>query len=230
MQTFKDSVSGQIYQFEDDVVVTESAAGVYSFETAAGVVLSAIPTTLLPYIIPAPTAAELLAAAQATQTSMLSAACQSQIVAGFPYNAEGVAYTITLSIEDQRNDMNAAIAVSHIQGAAMPWAADAVIPDNGAVIDAGEYFIAMPGGTTGTTVPVFPTAFSTPVVDGTVTWYRFGLLIGTDTGTELFGIADIKGAYAAGVNFIHSARAKYKTLKAEVAAAATVADVEAIVW
>lgn len=72
MQTFKDSVNGQIYAFESDVVVTV-AAGVYGFERpstmgASGAIKGealSVPTTLQPYVVPVPTAAEIAAAAQA---------------------------------------------------------------------------------------------------------------------------------------------------------------------
>lgn len=50
MQTFKDSVTEQIYAFEDDVVVTDTA-GVYSFKAADGTALT-LPTTLAPYVVP----------------------------------------------------------------------------------------------------------------------------------------------------------------------------------
>jgi hypothetical protein len=47
MNYFQDSVTGEVYAFNSDVVATE-AAGVYSFKTAAGLPLTAIPTTLQP--------------------------------------------------------------------------------------------------------------------------------------------------------------------------------------
>ena len=59
MQTFKDTVTGEVWQFEDDVKVTNSN-GTYSFETASGDALSNVPATLQPYTIPTPTAAEIL--------------------------------------------------------------------------------------------------------------------------------------------------------------------------
>jgi hypothetical protein len=52
MQTFRDSVTGNVWAFNPDVVVT-NAAGIYSFKTAAGVALNP-PTTLQPYVVPAP--------------------------------------------------------------------------------------------------------------------------------------------------------------------------------
>lgn len=65
MQTFKDSVTGEIWQFEDDV------KNVFAFPST--------PATLQPYTIPAPTSAELLADAKTTQNSLLTAAYNTAI-------------------------------------------------------------------------------------------------------------------------------------------------------
>jgi hypothetical protein len=51
MQTFKDSISGDVWQFEDSVTDIHA--------------LPNTPATLQPYVVPAPTAAELAAAAKA---------------------------------------------------------------------------------------------------------------------------------------------------------------------
>lgn len=61
MQLFKDTVTGLVWAYEDDVIVIVTD-GVYSFETANGVPLTSAPTTLQPYTVPAPTLAELKAA------------------------------------------------------------------------------------------------------------------------------------------------------------------------
>ena len=61
MQTFNDSATQSIYQFDDDVVVTHDA-GIYKFTAAHGEQLL-VPDTLQPYTIPAPTSAQLLAEA-----------------------------------------------------------------------------------------------------------------------------------------------------------------------
>ena len=47
MQYYQDSVTGNVFAFEDDVVVTDTA-GVYSFTTALRVALTVLPTTLQP--------------------------------------------------------------------------------------------------------------------------------------------------------------------------------------
>ena len=84
MQTFKDSVTDQVWAFEDDVKVT-ATSGVYSFTTPAGVALSSTPTTLQPYVIPAPTSAELLVSAQAKKLPTLFAAYLAAIYASISF-------------------------------------------------------------------------------------------------------------------------------------------------
>lgn len=70
MQNFMDTVTGQLWAYEDDVRVSENN-GVYSFATKRGVPLNA-PTTLVPYTPPVPSAAELVSQAQSAQIAAIS--------------------------------------------------------------------------------------------------------------------------------------------------------------
>lgn len=101
MQTFKDSASGQVFAFDDDVKVSVTA-GVYSFVDKNGAPLQA-PKTLAPYVVTAPTSAELLASSQTKQIAILNAACQAQIYAGFTSSALGAAHTYPAKDKDQAN-------------------------------------------------------------------------------------------------------------------------------
>jgi hypothetical protein len=65
MQTFKDSITNEIWQFEDNVL------DIHAFPNT--------PDTLQPYVIPAPTAAQLLSAAQAAQLAAIESAYQAAI-------------------------------------------------------------------------------------------------------------------------------------------------------
>lgn len=100
MQTFKDS-SGEIWQFEDDVEIT-NVNGVYSFVGPHSNPLKT-PTTLQPYTIPAPTAAELAAIAHAALVSSASAllnmtdmVCLRCYKAGVTFPAAWQTYTTAL--------------------------------------------------------------------------------------------------------------------------------------
>ena len=88
MQHFKDSATGQIYAYDDDVVVINETEGV-TLTTASGVPISA-PATLQPY---SPPADDSVAIAKSVQLAVISAACAaasifigraiSPILAGF---------------------------------------------------------------------------------------------------------------------------------------------------
>ena len=69
----------------------------------------------------APTAAQLLAQAQATQSSALSAACASAIVAGFTSSALGSAHTYPSQPNDQTN-LIGAVTASQSPGLPATWA------------------------------------------------------------------------------------------------------------
>lgn len=85
MQTFKDSATGQIYEYEDDVIATNTA-GVYTFKAAHGMALAA-PTTLQPYMIPAPTSAQLLSQIKVIQAASIDASYQAAIQLPVTYMA-----------------------------------------------------------------------------------------------------------------------------------------------
>lgn len=77
MQTFIDEATQQVYSFDDDIQAIE-ASGVYSFKAANGAPLNT-PTSLQPYVVPAPTSAEIAAQQAAQLTSQCEAAAQSSL-------------------------------------------------------------------------------------------------------------------------------------------------------
>lgn len=88
MQTFIDTVTNKVYQFEPDVVATD-ISGVYSFTTASGIPLTSLPTTLQPYTIPAPTTAQLASQAQTAQLTALSLSYAAAIQTPVSYTSKG---------------------------------------------------------------------------------------------------------------------------------------------
>ena len=124
MQTFIDTTNQQVWAFELDVAVTVTA-GVYSFVAAHGAVLNT-PTTLQPYTIPAPTAAQLLAAAQAAQLALLKSAWQIATLIPVSYpSVGGVTKTYQTDATSIRNlaGANIACAKSGITPAGFFWVA-----------------------------------------------------------------------------------------------------------
>jgi hypothetical protein len=101
MQTFIDTATQQVWQFEDDVVAV-TVAGIYSFTAAHGVVLN-VPSTLQPYVVPEKTPEQLASiangqlkvTAQITleETDLVAFRC---FKAGVAYPQEWQAYTLAL--------------------------------------------------------------------------------------------------------------------------------------
>ena len=170
-----------------------------------------------------------LAQAQTTQIALLSQMCQSNIIAGFLSTALGTTQTITLSTTDQTNALMAATVAQKVEMAALPWAAGTAMPANAFVLDGGVYYIALAGGVTGTTKPVWPTAFQQTVTDGTVTWAIFGTLVGTANGNMWATAQQVIQLFGEGTLFVNTQRATYNAKKAAVLACITVAEVQSIV-
>ena len=118
MQTFIDTSTQKVYAFNDDVTVTDSG-GIYSFATADGMLLK-LPTTLQPYTVPAPTAAQLLAQTQAAQISIITQACAAAITSGFTSSALGSAHTYPSGLTDQAN-LTANVLSSLLPGLPSTW-------------------------------------------------------------------------------------------------------------
>ena len=171
-----------------------------------------------------------LQAAQAAQIAMLSAACQAAITAGFSCTALGAANTYTLSTNDQINLAAAQVAAVYAMANAKSWAARAAVPLNEVVLAGSAYYLATAAGTTGTAQPAWPPAFQTEVADGTAQWALAGWLLGTAAGTEWHTPAQVIAVWQAYLAFVSGCRAQYATLAAQVAAATTVAAVQAVVW
>ncbi|MFL9899063.1 hypothetical protein PQR71_13015 [Paraburkholderia fungorum] len=69
---------------------------------------------------PGPSAAQLLASAKASQTAIVSQACQDAIVAGFTSSALGAAHTYPAKPTDQQN-LNASVVASILPGVGADW-------------------------------------------------------------------------------------------------------------
>lgn len=118
MQTFIDTATQKVYAFNDDVKVLD-VGGVYSFATASGMPLE-LPATLQPYTVPAPTAAQLLAQAQAAQIGIITQACAAAITSGFSSSALGSAHTYPSGLTDQAN-LAANVVSSLLPGLPSTW-------------------------------------------------------------------------------------------------------------
>ena len=131
MQTFIDTTTSKVYQYENDVVVSESG-GVYSFKTVNGVLLNT-PLTLQPYTIPAPTPAQLAAQAVQAQTGALRTAYQTAINTPVSFkNAAGVTSTYSFGSTLTSGGSNAqSLLVQILAADSAAWTAGVWFDTNG---------------------------------------------------------------------------------------------------
>ena len=89
MQTYIDTQTQKIWQFDDEV------ANIHDFHGT--------PATLIPYTIPVPDASEVLIRSKAAKTAEIKAACALAITSGVNSNALGAAHTYPTAQLDQAN-------------------------------------------------------------------------------------------------------------------------------
>ena len=179
----------------------------------------------------APTAAQLLTQAQAAQTSLIRQGYNASVQSA-PITINGTGYQISLAGNDAVGSLSSAVASQTLLLQNPQWAASTAVTamESFAVVD-GSLLVCSASGTTATTAPTPPTSFGTPVTDGTAEWELYGRgfdLVGggivTLTAQEIINAAMQAEAY------IHAMKIKREQLLAQINAATTVAEVEAIVW
>jgi hypothetical protein len=183
----------------------------------------------------APTAAQLLASAQATQVAMLSAACADSIVAGFTSTALGVVHTYPAKTTDQQNLSASIIAALLALNAAVPWTAGKARAAGDLVKDGAALYVCVAAGTSGATAPTWPTTDGAIASDGGAQWQMWVTPFWCEdaSGNWAFvnhSAAQIQQVGVDGKSSILANMAKNQALYAQVMAATTVAAVQAITW
>lgn len=190
--------------------------------------------TVVNGVLTPPSAATLLTLAKATQTQYLRSSCDTAIQNGFPAVINGTTYTVTLrqggTNHDQTNAIMASIMAQGAIQTAKVWAPLKTVTPLHVITDGTDYWVTFAGGTTGTTQPAMPTAFSVGVMDGTVEWFKVGFRISTNQGIIIVDPVTAVSLFGQGVVFVNNMRAQYDQLKIQVEAATTVAAVQAIIW
>jgi hypothetical protein len=207
---------------DNDIANIQSTGGVTGWTVQSGVLTW-------------PTTASILLAAQVNQISLLKIGCTQAIFNGFSTVINGSTYTITLREDntnhDQTNILGILISANYVLSTAKAWSANQTVAVNSYCTDgSGNFYITYSGGTTGSSAPIWPTEYAVAVTDNTVTWYKMGFRISTVQG-RIF--ADPLTSLNIGQQFIafkNKMQSQYDTLKAQIMAATTVSDVQAIVW
>ena len=183
----------------------------------------------------APTAAQLLADAQASQTAVISNACAAAIVAGFTSLALGVVHTYPSKTTDQQNLSASIIAALLASNGAMPWVADTPYAAGAMVGVGGQLYLCVAAGTSGNAAPAWPTAVGAIANDNGVQWQIWTTPFWCEDAAGNWAwvnhtSAQIQKVGVDGKQAILACMAKNAGLAAQVAAATTVAAVQAITW
>lgn len=183
----------------------------------------------------APTAAQLLANAQAAQVVTLSNACATAIVSGFTSVALGVVHTYPSKPTDQQNLSASIIAALLAANGATVWSPNAVYAAGAIASAGGQLYTCVSAGTSGATTPTWPAAVGAIANDNGVQWQIWTTPFWCeDAGGNWAWVdhtsAQIQKVGVDGKQAILACMAKNAALAAQVAAATTVAAVQAITW
>jgi len=190
-------------------------------------VVSGVLTQTNPY---APTAAQILANAQAAQISALKQSW-AQALAVVPITINGTTYQIDNSPARQTANLNLAMSMQTVMAQAPVWTASTSVTAGTYCNLNGTYLYCSTSGKTATGAPTPPTAFGTPVTNGTAAWELLGRHVWLENGTmQLFTPQEVLSGAMQIEAYMHQQNATLDGLMAQVNAATTVANVQAVVW
>jgi hypothetical protein len=178
----------------------------------------------------APTAAQLLAQAQAAQISALKQAW-AQSLNVVPITINGTSYQIDNSPARQTANLNLAVSMQTVMAQAPAWTASTSVTAGTYCNLNGVFLYCSTAGTTGSSAPTAPTTFGTPVTDGTAAWELLGRHVWLEDGTmKLFTPQEVLSGSMQMEAYMHQQNVTLDGLMAQVNSATTVAAVQAVVW
>ena len=236
-QVLYDTITARVLQWQDTDQFNYGAApsGTETMEVTAAewanqagtwYVVNGTLTQTNPY---APTAAELLAQAQAAQKSIVTKGYNAA-TDYVPVTIDGTTYQVDNTTAKQALNLSLAItANAAVQSSA--WAADTEYTAGQLCSVSGVILFCSTSGKSGSTAPTPPTTFGTPVTDGTVEWELMGRKVYLQGGAfVLMTPQQIMSAFQQGELYLHQMGNQLEALQAQIEASATVAEVQAIVW
>ena len=177
----------------------------------------------------APTPAQLLAQAQAAQKSIVTKGYNAA-TDYVPITINGTLYQVDNTPGKQALNLSLAItANAAMQSPA--WAADTEYAAGQLCSVSGVILFCSTPGKSGTSAPTPPTAFGTPVTDGTAAWELMGRKVYLQGGSfVMMPPQQILSAFQQGELYLHQMSNQLESLLAQIDAATTVSEVQAIVW
>ena len=171
-----------------------------------------------------------LSAAQSAQSALIKQGF-ADAVAAIPFTINGISYTLDAAQSKQAADMAIVVAANNAVNHPVLWAASTPVAQYAVQLVGSSYLFCAVAGTTGTTAPTPPTAFGTPVTDGTVTWELYGRTLEMSDGSHAtFTVQELVSIFQQVELYIHYQKNQKLSLLAQIQAATTVSAVQAIVW
>ena len=168
--------------------------------------------------------------AQAAQSALIKQGF-ANAVAAIPFTVNGTTYTLDTAQSKQAADMAIVVAANNALNHPVAWAASTSVAQYAIQLVGSSYLFCTVAGTTGTTAPTPPTAFGTPVTDGTVTWELYGRTLELSDGSHAtFTVQELVSIFQQVEVYIHYQKNQKLSLLAQIQAATTVSAVQAIVW
>ena len=173
--------------------------------------------------------------AKAAQSALIKQGF-SNAVAAIPFTVNGTNYTLDAAQSKQAADMAIVVAANNALNHPVPWVASTSVAQYAVQLVGSSYLFCTVAGTTGTTAPTPPTAFGTPVTDGTVTWELYGRTLEMSDGSHAtFTVQELVSIFQQVELYIHYQKNKKLSLLDSIAAVTSstpdpIATVQAIVW
>ena len=147
-----------------------------------------------------------------------------------PVTINGTAYQVDNTAGKQALNLSLAItANAMLQSPA--WAASTEYGAGSYCSVGGVILFCSTAGKSGTSAPTPPTAFGTPVTDGTAAWELMGRKVYLQGGSfVMMTPQQILSAFQQGELYLHQMSNQLESLIAQIEAAQTVGAVAAIVW
>ena len=173
----------------------------------------------------APTAAQILAQAQAEQKGVVTRGYNAA-TDYVPVTIDGTTYQVDNTTAKQALNLSLAItANAAVQSSA--WAADTEYTAGQLCSVSGVILFCSTSGKSGTSAPTPPTTFGTPVTDGTAEWELMGRKVYLQGGSFVYMTPQqIMSAFQQGELYLHQTSDKLELLKSEIMAATTVSAVQ----
>ena len=167
----------------------------------------------------------LLAQAQSAQKTIIRNA-YNKATDYVPVTINGTAYQVDNTAGKQALNLSLTITANAVMQAPA-WAASTEYMAGAYCNVGGVILFCSTAGKSGTTAPTAPTAFGTPVTDGTCQWELLGRKVYLQGGGYVYMTPQqIMEAFQQGELYLHQMSDQLESLKAQINAATTVTEVQ----